>query len=65
MTSDGVHGVHPGTIRGVCYFSLVFFFVSILGNEHTLLTNKQTETTKNYSGQERMGKNSDLCLLLL
>lgn len=44
MVSAGVHDVHPGNIRGGCYFSLVFFFVSILGNGHTLLTNKQRTT---------------------
>lgn len=61
MTSDGVHDVHPGTIRGGCYFSLVFSFVSILSNEHKL-DNQANKNNKNITQgrQERMGKNSDL-----
>lgn len=57
MVSAGVHDVHPGNIRGGCYFSLVFFFVSILSNGHTLLTKNKNITQ---GSQGRMGRNSDL-----
>lgn len=52
-----MYDVRPATIRGGCLFSLVFSFVSILSNEHTLLTNKkQTTKTLLKAGKDEWAK---------